>query len=260
VLFERLFGDGGSPARRRADLRKKGSILDWMSEDMARLQRELGSGDRARVNQYVDSVREVERRIQKAELRADGSEQVDLKRPASLPAEWEDHVKLMFDLQTLAFQADLTRVITFQMARETSTRTYPNIGVPEPHHPISHHTNDAEKLLKLAKINAYHVSLFAYFLDKLKSTAEGDGTLLDNSLVLFGSGLGNPDIHDHSNLPIIVAGGGAGKLKGGRHIKYAQQTPLANLHLTLLEKVGVHLESFVDSTGKVTELLQPLSI
>jgi hypothetical protein len=258
VVFERLFGDGGSPARRRADLKRKGSILDWMSEDMARLQRELGAGDRTRVSQYVDSVREVERRIERAEAHTDGSEQLELTRPASLPAEWEDHVKLMFDLQVLAFQADLTRVITFQMAREASTRTYPNIGVPEPHHPISHHTNDAEKLLKLAKINAYHVALFSYFLDRLKATREGDGSLLDNSVVVLGSGMGNPDIHDHANLPIVVAGGAAGR--GGRHIKYPEQTPLANLHLTLLDKVGVGLESFVDSTGKIPELLQPLSI
>jgi hypothetical protein len=258
VVFERLFGDGGSPARRRADLKRKGSILDWMSEDMARLQRELGAGDRTRVSQYVDSVREVERRIERAEAHTDGSEQLELTRPASLPAEWEDHVKLMFDLQVLAFQADLTRVVTFQMAREASTRTYPNIGVPEPHHPISHHTNDAEKLLKLAKINAYHVALFSYFLDRLKATREGDGSLLDNSVVVLGSGMGNPDIHDHANLPIVVAGGAAGR--GGRHIKYPEQTPLANLHLTLLDKVGVGLESFVDSTGKIPELLQPLSI
>jgi Protein of unknown function (DUF1552) len=260
TLFERLFGDGGSADDRRRDLKTKGSILDWLTEDMARLQRELGRNDRTKLDQYVESVREVERRIQKAEQRTGESLRMDLERPTTLPAEWEEHVKLMFDLQTLAYQADLTRVITFQLAREASTRTYPNIGVSEPHHPISHHVNDPEKLAKLAKINAYHVALFTYFLERLKAVPEGDGSLLDHSMILFGSGMGNPDVHDHSNLPIIVAGAGGGSLKGGRHIRYAQQTPMANLHLTLLDKAGIHLDSFVDSTGKVRELLEPLSI
>src|SRR2546422_328360 len=260
VVFERLFGDGGSPERRRAELRKSGSILDWMTEDMARLRRELGPGDQTRLSQYLDSVREVERRIQMAEQQKDGSPFLNLERPASVPAVWEDHVKLMFDLQVLALQADTTRVVTFQLARETSTRTYPQIGVPEPHHPVSHHTNDPEKLAKLAKINAHHVSLFAYLVEKLRATPDGDGSLLDHSIYLLGSGMGNPDVHDHSNLPIVLAGGGAGKIKGARHIKYEQQTPLANLHLTLLDKVGVHLESFVDSTGRVAELLEPLNL
>ena len=260
VVFERLFGDGGSPERRRAELRKSGSILDWMTEDMARLRRELGPGDQTRLSQYLDSVREVERRIQMAEQQKDGSLFLDLERPASVPAVWEDHVKLMFDLQVLALQADTTRVVTFQLARETSTRTYPHIGVPDPHHPVSHHSNDPEKLAKLAKINAHHVSLFAYLVEKLRATPDGDGSLLDHSIYMLGSGMGNPDVHDHSNLPIVLAGGGAGKLKGARHIKYEQQTPLANLHLTLLDKVGVHLDSFVDSTGKVAELLEPLNL
>jgi hypothetical protein len=255
VVFERLFGDGGSPERRRAELRKSGSILDWMNEDMARLRKELGSGDRTRLNQYLDSVREVERRIQQAERQGDGSPSVDLERPANVPAVWEDHVKLMFDLQVLALQADMTRVITFQLARETSTRSYPQIGVPEPHHPVSHHADDPEKLAKLAKINAHHVSLFAYLVEKLQATPDGDGSLLDHSIYLLGSGMGNPNVHDHSNLPIVLAGGGASTLKGGRHVKYAQQTPLANLHLTLLDKAGVHLDSFVDSTGKIAEML-----
>jgi hypothetical protein len=260
VLFERLFGDGGTSAQRRADLKKRSSILDWITEDMSRLQRELGPGDRTRLSEYLDTVREVERRIQKAEQRTDQSLQVELERPASLPAEWEEQVKLMFDLQVLAFQGDITRMITFQMARETSTRTYPQVGVPEPHHPVSHHTNDPEKLARLAKINGYHVALFAYFLDKLKSVPEGNGSLLDHSMILLGSGMGNPDVHDHSNLPIVLAGGGDGRLKGGRHIKYSQPTPLANLHLTLLDKLGVHMDSFVDSTGKLTELVEPLAI
>ena len=166
----------------------------------------------------------------------------------------------MFDLQVLALQADITRVITFQLARETSNRTYPEIGVTDPHHPLTHHGGNPEKMEKVAKINAYHVSLFAYFLDKLKSTPDGDGTLLDHSLFLYGSGMGNPDVHDHVNLPIVVAGGAAGRLKGARHIKYAEPTPLANLHLTLLDKVGVHLDSFADSRGKVGELLEPAAL
>jgi hypothetical protein len=259
VVFERLFGDGGNPARRRVELRKSGSILDWMSEDMARLRKELGAGDRNRLNQYLDSVREVERRIQKAEQQSDGNPLPDLERPVTVPAVWEDHVKLMFDLQVLALQADMTRIITFQMARETSTRTYPQIGVPEPHHPVSHHANDPEKLTKLAKINAHHVSLFAYMVEKLHATPDGDGSLLDHSIYMLGSGMGNPDIHNHTNLPIVLAGGRTSGLKGARHIKYEQPTPLANLHLTLLDKVGVHLESFVDSSGKVVDL-EPLGV
>ena len=161
----------------------------------------------------------------------------------------------MFDLQVLAMQADVTRVSTFQLARETSTRTYPEIGVSDAHHPTSHHTNIPEKLAKLAKINAYHVSLFAYFLEKMKATQDGNGSLLDHSMFLYGSGMGNPSVHSHSELPILLVGGGAGKLKGGRHIKYAEPTPLANLHLTLLDKVGIHQDSFGDSKGRVAELL-----
>jgi hypothetical protein len=254
IVFERLFGDGGSPVERRAELRRNRSILDWMRGDLARLQRELGAGDRSRVTQYLDSVREVERRIQGAERQSAATIDLESSRPASVPAEWEDHVKLMFDLQVLALQSDLTRVMTFQLAREASTRTYPQIGVPEPHHPVSHHTNDPEKLAKLAKINAYHVLLFSYFLERLQATADGSGTLLDHSLVLFGSGMGNPDIHDHSNLPIVVAGGGGGTVNGGRHLRYAQPTPLANLHVSLLDKVGVRVDRFADASGVLSEL------
>ena len=260
LVFERLFGDGGSAADRRAELRKNASILDWVSADISRLQGTLGPGDRTRINEYLDTVREVERRIEKAERQTTESSLPDLDRPVGVPAAYGDHAKLMFDLQVLALQGDVTRVITFQLAREASTRTYPEIGVPDPHHPLTHHSGDLAKIEKMGKINAYHVSLFAYFLDKLKSTPDGDGTLLDHSLVLYGSGMGNPDVHDHVNLPIVVAGGGAGKMKGARHIKYNEPTPLANLHLTLLDKMGVHLDSFADSQGKVTELLEPASV
>jgi Protein of unknown function (DUF1552) len=260
VVFERLFGEGGTTAERQAELRKNASLLDWVSEDISRLQRKLGPGDRTKVSEYLDTVREVERRIQKAEAETADSHLPDLDRPIGVPAAYADHARVMFDLQVLALQADVTRVITFQLARETSTRTYPEIGVPDPHHPTTHHKNDPEKLEKVAKINAFHVSLFAYYLEKLKATRDGNGSLLDHSVFLYGSGMGNPDVHDHVNLPILVAGGGAGKLKGGRHIKYAEPTPLANLHLTLLDKVGVHLDSFADSRGKVKELADPLSI
>ena len=260
ILFERLFGDGGTPAARRAELRRNASILDWVLDDMARLEGKLGAGDRHRVDEYLGAIREVERRIQQAERQTAESPLPTLQRPSSIPAEWEDHVKLMFDLQVLALQADLTRIVSFQMAREGSTRTYPQIGVPEPHHPISHHANDPEKMRKLAKINGYHVTLFAYLLEKLQSTPDGDGTLLDHTTYLLGSGMGNPDIHDHRNLPIVVARGGLGGKKGGYHIKYPDQTPLANLHLTLLDGVGVHLDSFMDSTGRAGIISEPLSL
>lgn len=260
VAFERLFGDGGSATDRRAELQKSASLLDWVRSDIARLQKRLGPSDRTKVTDYLDSVREVERRIQKAEAETADSHLPVLDRPVGVPPAYADHAKLMFDLQVLAFQGDVTRVITFQLARETSTRTYPEIGVSEPHHPLTHNGGDPEKLAKVAKINAFHVSLFSYYLVKLKATREGNGSLLDHSMLLYGSGMGNPDVHDHVNLPILVAGGGAGKLKGGRHIKYAQPTPLANLHLTLLEKAGVPAESFADSQGTVKELLEPLSI
>lgn len=260
LVFERLFGEGGTSEERREALRRKASLLDWVMDDTARLQAELGSEDRARVDQYLDSIREVERRIQKAEAETENSELPDLDRPAGVPVAYSDHAKLMFDLQVLAMQADITRVITFQLARETSTRTYPEVGVPEPHHPLTHHGNNPEKIAKVAKINAFHVSLFAGFLEKLKSTPEGSGSLLDHTLYLYGSGMGNPNVHDHTNLPILVAGGAAGSMQGGRHIKYDEPTPLANLHLTLLEKVGIHLDSFGDSRGTIDELLQPLSI
>ena len=166
----------------------------------------------------------------------------------------------MFDLQVLAMQGDVTRVITFQMARETSNRCYPEIGVPDPHHPLSHHGNDPAKIAKIAKINQFHVSLFAEFLAKLKATKEGNGTLLDHSLILYGSGMGNPNVHDHINLPILVAGGAAGGMKGGRHIRFDKAIPLANLHLTLLDKVGVRLDKFGDSNGKVDGLFEPLGL
>jgi Protein of unknown function (DUF1552) len=260
IVFEGLFGEGGSIAERRAALRRKASLLDSFNDDIGRLQRNLGPGDRARVSQYLDTVREVERRIQKAEADTKDNPLPDLDRPVGVPAAYADHARLMFDLQVLALQGDVTRVITFQLARETSNRTYPEIGVPDPHHPLSHHGNDPAKIERMSKINAFHVSLFAEYLAKLKATPEGNGTLFDHSLILYGSGIGNPNVHDHTNLPILVAGGSASGMKGNRHIKYAKPVPLANLHLTLLDKVGVHLDSFADSKGKVDELFEPLAI
>jgi hypothetical protein len=260
IVFERLFGEGGSIEDRRAALSKRASLLDSVTDEIKRLQTQLGPADRAKVNQYLDAVREVERRIQRAETDATENPLPDLDRPEGVPASYADHARLMFDLQLLALQGDITRIITFQLARETSNRTYPEIGVNDPHHPLTHHGNDPEKIAKMAKINRFHVSLFAEFLQKLKQTAEGEGTLLDHCLYLYGSGMGNPNVHDHINLPILVAGGAAGRMKGGRHIQYRKPTPLANLHLTLLDKVGVRIDSFADSDGKIDELFEPLSM
>jgi Protein of unknown function (DUF1552) len=260
LVFEQLFGEGGTKADRQAALRRRASLLDFVKDDMARLGRELGPADRARVDQYLESVRDVERRIQRSEQQVADNPLPDLDRPLGAPAAYADHARLMFDLQVLALRGDVTRVITFQLARETSNRTYPEIGVPDPHHPLSHHGNDPAKIARMAKINQFHVSLFAEFLGKLKATTEGDGTLLDHSLYLYGSGMGNPNVHDHTNLPVIVAGGAAGGMKGGRHVRFRKATPLANLHLTLLNKVGVRLDHFADSNGKVDELFEPLGI
>ena len=255
VVFERLFGEGGSAADQLAALKEDGSLIDWVTDDIARVQKKLGASDRSKLSQYLDTVRELERRIQKAEGQMANSTMPDLDRPIGVPTEYADHAKLMFDLQVLAMQADITRIFTFQLAREASTRTYPEAGVPEAHHPTSHHGNNPEKLGKLAKINAYHVSLFAYYVEKLKSIQDGNGTLLDHSMIMLGSGMGNPDIHSHVNLPIIVVGGGAGNMKGGRHVKYDEPAPLANLHLTLLDKAGIHLDKFADSKGRIDEML-----
>jgi hypothetical protein len=254
IVFERLFGDGATAAERRASLKSRASLLDSVMDEFTQLNKQLGAADRARVSQYLDAIREVERRIQRAEANAADNPIRDVERPVGVPASYADHARLMLDLQVLAFQADVTRVITFQLARETSNRTYPEIGVSDPHHPLTHHGNDPKKIERVARINRFHVSLFAEFLAKLRDTREGEGTLLDHSLLLYGSGMGNPNRHDHDNLPILVAGGAAGRMKGGQHIRFAKPTPLANLHLTLLDKVGVRLDSFGDSRGKVDEL------
>ncbi|MEZ6118428.1 MAG: DUF1552 domain-containing protein [Pirellulaceae bacterium] len=260
LVFESLFGEGGTKAERQKSLRRRASLLDSLTEEISSLQKTLGPEDRQTVSQYLDSIREVERRIQKAEADTNENPLPDLDRPVGVPASYAEHARLMFDLQRLALQGDVTRVITFQLARETSNRTYTEIGVTEPHHPLTHHGNHPEKIAKVAKINQFHVSLFADFLQKLDATPEADGTLLDHCLYLYGSGMGNPNVHDHTNLPIIVAGGAAGNMQGNRHIQFDQPVPLANLHLTLLNKVGVECESFADSQGTLDELFSPLDI
>jgi hypothetical protein len=256
VVFERLFGssDSTDPNVRKVRLEDDRSILDSITDRVQELQRKLGTADRTKVSDYLESLRAVERQIRKAEEQ--GSRELpDVTRPVGIPDTFEDHVALLFDLQVLAYQCDLTRVITFMYGREQSARTYPQIGVPDPHHQLSHHANDPEKLERCTKIQIHHVELFTKYLDKLNSVREGDGTLLDSSVILFGSGLSNSDRHTHGPLPTVVAGGGAGSIKGGRHLVYPEGTPLSNLHITLLDKVGVPADKLGDSTGKITELL-----
>ena len=260
LVFESLFGEGGTPNQRRAALKKRASLLDSVTKEIKRLKLRVGPADRNKIDGYLENVRDVERRIQQAESAVNENPLPDLDRPIGVPVAYSDHARLMFDLQLLAFQGDITRVTTFQLAREASNRTYPEIGVPDPHHPITHHAKDPVKLAKIAKINQFHVSLFAEFLKKLKATPEGDGNLLDHSLFLYGSGMGDSDTHDHSNLPILVAGGAAGKMRGGRHIHFETPTPLSNLHLTLLNKVGVPLETFSDSNGRIDDLFDPVTL
>ncbi len=250
VVFERLFGDGGTAAQRRAQMQQAGSILDSVSAQVDRLQQTLGPGDRARLTEYLEAVRAIEQRIQRAEQDSGELEVVLPERPAGIPAAFEEHAKLMFDLEVLAYQADITRVTSLMLAREQSNRTYPNVGVTDGHHSVSHHQDDPELLAKYARINAYHCQLFGYFLEKLGSTPDGDRSLLDHLLVLYGGGLGDGNQHDHHNLPVLLAGGGAGRLKGGRHLKYPE-TPMTNLLLTLLDKVGVPTEKLGDSTGRL---------
>jgi hypothetical protein len=261
IVFERLFGEGGSVRERRAALHRRASLLDAIRDDFATMKVNLGPADQQRLTGYLEAVREVERRIQKgARDLARGATPVDLQRPLGAPAAYADHARLMFDLQVLALQGEITRVCTFQLARETSNRTYyAETGVADPHHPLSHHGNDPAKIARMAKINAFHVSLFAYYLQRLRATADGEGSLLDHSLILYGSGIGNPNVHDHTNLPILVAGGSASGLMGGRHLRYAAPVPLANLHLTLLQKAGVRIDAFADSNGTIEGLFRPLA-
>jgi hypothetical protein len=256
IVFERLFGDGGTNEQRFAQARRNQSILDSVVADLARLQASLGAGDRAVVADYLDSVREVERRIQAIEAR-DGAELPTLERPAGVPDRFDQHVKLMYELQWLAFRADATRVVTFMLGRELNFRTYPEIGITEGHHGLSHHQDNPNQLAKYARLNTYQTELFAWFLDKLHATPEGDGTLLDHSMFLYGASLSNPNLHAHYDLPLAVVGGGAGQVQGGRHLVFRNETPMTNLLLSLLDKVGVHAETLGDSTGRLQ--VEPLS-
>ncbi len=255
AVFERLFGDGDSTDRasRLARIREDQSILDALVEDVARLGRGLGPRDRSKLSEYLEAIRDVERRIQKAEEQS-GRELPVVSRPPGVPESFEEHSKLMFDLLALSYQADLTRVATFMMGHEVSSRAYPEIGVPDAHHPISHHQGDADKIVKCAKVNAFHMQMFAYFLEKMRSTPDGDGSLLDSSILVYGSGMSDGNLHAHLNLPVLLVGGGSGHLTGGRHLRYPKETPVANLHLTVLDKLGVPMEGFGDSTGALTGL------
>ena len=249
VVFERLFGDGGSPASRRAQVRQSGSILDSVAQEALSLERTLGPSDRNKLSEYLDSVRDLEQRIGRAEARGEQAE-IDLPdRPIDVPEDFEEYAKLMFDLMALAYQADVTRVGTLMMARETSPRTFPQIGVPDQHHTVSHHRNDSDYMARKAKIDTYHITLLAHFLDRLRNTPDGDGNLLDHSMIVYGGGIGNGNLHEHTNLPCLVAGGGGGRLQGGRHLAYKEDTPMANLLLSVLDKAGVRVDELGDSTG-----------
>ena len=255
AVFERLFGDSNStdPAVRLARIRKDSSLLDSVTQATARLLKGLGPDDRARLGQYMDAVRDVERRIQMAEEQSSRELPV-LDRPSGVPSTFEEHAKLMFDLQVLAYQTDMTRVITFMLGREQSNRTFREIGIPDVHHALSHHRNDPDKLEKIFQIDVYHSRLFAYFLEKLRSTPDGEGSLLDHLMIIYGSSLSDGNEHLLQNLPLLLVGGGGGQLQGGRHIRYPESTPMTNLFLTVLDKLGIAVENFGDSTGKL-ELL-----
>jgi Protein of unknown function (DUF1552) len=253
AIFERLFGDGESTdaAARLAMFERQRSILDYVNGSLARLNGNLGPGDRAKLDEYADAIRDIERRIQKAEQQNAAMKLPVMERPTAVPEEFEDHVKMVMDLMALAFQADLTRVITLMMAREGSNRPYRSIGVSDGHHNLTHHQNDADKIAKVTKINEQHVKLFAYLLERLKATPDGDDNLLNRSLILYGSSISDGNLHTHHDLPIVLAGGGAGQAKGNRHVVYPKDTPLNNLLLSMLEKTGVPVEKFGDSTGKL---------
>lgn len=251
AVFERMFGGTGTVAQRQARVRKSRSILDSIREDAAGLERGLGARDRARLDDYLDNIREIERRIQRAEAR--GAAQASLDAPAGVPDSFEEHVGLMFDLLAAAYQTDVTRVFTFMMSREISQRTYPQIGITEQHHSVSHHQNNAEKIAKVVKINTYHAGLFAKFLEKLRSTPDGDGSLLDHALILYGAGMGDSNSHATDPLPLVAAGGGAGK--GARHVVLPTRTPVGNFWRTVADKFGSPVEQFGDSTGIVDGVL-----
>ncbi len=249
IVFERLFGDGGDAAARLARVRSRSSILDSVRAEASRVANSLGAGDQAKLGEYLDSVREIEQRIQHVE-----SQPIDLElpeRPTDVPASFDAHTKLMFDLQALAWQADVTRVFSLVLSRELSSRTFAAIGVPEQHHAVSHHRNDPELIAKKAKIDVYQAQLLAYFLERLDRTPDGDGSLLDHSLVLYGGGMGDGNLHRHADLPCLLAGSLGGKVKTGVHVRYEMDTPMSNLLLTTMDAVGVQLDKIGDSTGRL---------
>ena len=252
AVFEKLFGDSGSTERaaREARLRQHKSILDSVAEKLADLKKELGPPDQVKIDEYTEAIRDVERRIQKAEEQQD-VELPAMEQPQGAPPVFEDHLALMLDLQLLAFQSDLTRVITFMLGKEQSARPYPRIGVPEAHHPLSHHNNIPELIARMSQINRYHTQLFSGYLAKLRATPDGDGSLLDHMTILYGSGISNSTRHAAENLPLLLIGGGAGRLKGGRHLAYSGEPPMANLLVTLMDKLGVPVERLGGSTGEL---------
>ena len=250
AIFERLVGDTTNAAERAARLAENRSILDWVSEDLKRLMRTVGESDRFKLDQYAEAVRSVERRIQLAEEQA-SRELPKIEKPIGIPEKFSDHAKLMLDLNVLAFQADMTRVSTFVFGHEMTGRAYPELGFGDPHHALTHHQGDKAKIEKVLRINIFHATLFQYFLEKMQSVVEGDGTLLDHSLISYGSPLSDGNMHLHKNLPVMLIAGGVGSIRGGRHIRYPQDTPVANLYLALLERLGIELDKFGDSTGKL---------
>jgi hypothetical protein len=253
-VFERMFGEGGTAAQRVARIREDRSILDAIAKETASLQLQLGPSDRQTMTQYLENVREIERRIQRAE-KSQGDADLQLPtRPAGVPFDFEEHVRLMYDLMTLAYQANVTRVITFMVSREVSNRTYTQVGVSDGHHAISHHQNRAEKMAKNVLIQTFNVNMFGEFLTKLKETPDGDGSLLDHSVLLYGSNMSNSNAHDHFPLPNLVVGGAAGAMKGGRHLRYPDHTPMTNLLVSMLDKAGVKQETLGDSTGPLANL------
>ena len=255
AVFERLFGDSDStdPAVRLSRIRKDRSLLDSVNQATARLMKTLGSRDRAQLTQYLDAIRDVERRIQIAEGQV-SNEFPEVERPAGYPDTFDEYAKLMFDLQVLAYQTDLTRVSTFMMGRESSNRAFPEIGIPDAHHPLSHHRNDQDKIDKVKQIDIYHAKLFAYYLEQMAATPDGDGSLLDHTMILFGSAISDGNAHSYQDLPILLFGNGEGQIKQGRHIRFEKDTPMSNLYLTILGNLGVPAENFGDSTGKLETL------
>ncbi|HEV2445750.1 MAG TPA: DUF1552 domain-containing protein [Candidatus Sulfopaludibacter sp.] len=256
AVFERLFGDGEStdPAVRLAAMKEQSSILDYIRGDVSRLSPGLGARDRNKLDQYLEAIRDIERRIQKAEQQNASIQMPVMERPTGIPEDFEEHARLMTDLMVLAFQADMTRVVSFMFAREGSNRPYRPIGVSDGHHSCTHHMNDPEKIEKVAKINAYHVKNFAYVVEKFRSTPDGDGSLLDHSQILYGSSISDGNAHTHHDLPLVLAGGAAGQVKGGRHIRFPKETPMNNLLLTMLAQAGVRAEKLGDSTGEIPSI------